>query len=85
MKRDLSDLDDFLDYLRTRGTPPGTPSTATGATSASSSNSSTSADVPEAADNLLIRGFMADLYERRLKKSTLGRKLAAVRSFFDTR
>jgi integrase/recombinase XerC len=33
-------------------------------------------------DNVHIRGFMADLHERRLKKSTLARKLAAVRSFY---
>jgi integrase/recombinase XerC len=32
-------------------------------------------------DNVQIRGFMAQLHERRLKKSTLARKLAAVRSF----
>jgi hypothetical protein len=34
------------------------------------------------ADNIQIRGFMAHLHERRLKKSTLARKLAAVRSFY---
>ncbi len=34
------------------------------------------------ADNIHIRGFMAYLHERRLKKSTLARKLAAVRSFY---
>lgn len=34
------------------------------------------------ADNVQIRGFMAQLHERRLKKSSLARKLAAVRSFF---
>ena len=33
-------------------------------------------------DNVHIRGFMAHLHERRLKKSTLARKLAAVRSFY---
>ncbi|MGB7294244.1 MAG: tyrosine recombinase XerC [Candidatus Aminicenantales bacterium] len=33
-------------------------------------------------DNVLIRGFMAQLHERRLKKSTTARKLAAIRSFF---
>lgn len=32
-------------------------------------------------DNIQIRGFMAQLHERRLRKSTLARKLAAVRSF----
>jgi len=32
-------------------------------------------------DNVQIRGFMAQLHERRLRKSTLARKLAAVRSF----
>jgi integrase/recombinase XerC len=34
------------------------------------------------ADNVHIRGFLAHLHERRLKKSTLARKLAAVRSFY---
>jgi len=32
-------------------------------------------------DHVQIRGFMAQLHERRLKKSTLARKLAAIRSF----
>lgn len=32
--------------------------------------------------NIHIRGFLAELQERRLKKSSLARKLAAVRSFF---
>jgi integrase/recombinase XerC len=32
-------------------------------------------------DNLVIRGFLVKLRERNLKKSTIGRKLAAVRSF----
>ena len=31
---------------------------------------------------ILIRGFMANLYEKKDKKSTIGRKLAAIRSFF---
>jgi integrase/recombinase XerC len=33
-------------------------------------------------DNVDIRGFMARLHERKLKKSSAARKLAAVRSFF---
>jgi integrase/recombinase XerC len=33
-------------------------------------------------DNIQIRGFLAQLHERRLKKSSAARKLAAVRSFF---
>jgi integrase/recombinase XerC len=33
-------------------------------------------------DNVQIRGFMALLHERRLKKSSAARKLAAIRSFF---
>ena len=37
---------------------------------------------PRRADNVHIRGFLAHLHERRLKKSTLARKLAAVRSFY---
>jgi integrase/recombinase XerC len=33
-------------------------------------------------DHVLIRGFLAQLHERKLKKSTSARKLAAIRSFF---
>jgi tyrosine recombinase XerC len=36
----------------------------------------------QGADNVVLRGFLALLYERGEKKSTVGRKLAAVRSFF---
>lgn len=35
------------------------------------------------AGNVLLRGFLAGLYEKKQKKSTIGRKLAAVRSFYD--
>ena len=34
------------------------------------------------ADNIILRGFMAVLYEKGMKKSTAARKLAAIRSFF---
>jgi len=33
-------------------------------------------------DNIVLRGFLALLYDRGEKKSTVGRKLAAIRSFF---
>jgi integrase/recombinase XerC len=33
-------------------------------------------------DNIILRGFLAVLYDRGKKKSTVGRKLAAIRSFF---
>jgi integrase/recombinase XerC len=33
-------------------------------------------------DNIIIRGFLATLYEKKDKKSTIARKLAAVRTFF---
>jgi integrase/recombinase XerC len=33
-------------------------------------------------DNIIIRGFMATLYEKGEKKSTIARKLAAIRTFF---
>ena len=33
-------------------------------------------------DNVVLRGFLATLYSRREKKSTIARKLAAIRSFF---
>ena len=36
----------------------------------------------EQADNIVIRGFLAILYEKKVKKSTSGRKLAAIRSFY---
>lgn len=35
------------------------------------------------ATNVVLRGFLAELHERKLKKSTIGRKLAALRSFYD--
>lgn len=35
------------------------------------------------AGTLTLRGFLAELHERRLKKSSIIRKLAAMRSFFD--
>ena len=34
------------------------------------------------ADDIILRGFMATLYEKGDKKSTVARKLAAIRSFF---
>lgn len=37
----------------------------------------------KAADNVALRGFLARLYEGRRKKTSIGRKLAAVRSFYD--
>jgi tyrosine recombinase XerC len=33
-------------------------------------------------DNIILRGFLASRYDRGEKKSTIGRKLAAIRSFF---
>jgi integrase/recombinase XerC len=35
------------------------------------------------ADNVILRGFLARLSEKKMKKSTIGRKLAAMRSFYD--
>ena len=37
---------------------------------------------PEDADHVLIRGFLADLHKRGLKKSSSARKLAGLRTFF---
>jgi integrase/recombinase XerC len=37
---------------------------------------------PKRADRLLIRGFLGELHERGVKRSTVARKLAAMRSFF---
>jgi integrase/recombinase XerC len=33
-------------------------------------------------DNVILRGFLAVLYDKKIKKSTISRKLAAIRSFF---
>ena len=35
------------------------------------------------AGNVVLRGFLATLHEKKRKKSTVGRKLAAMRSFYD--
>lgn len=35
------------------------------------------------AGNVLLRGFLAELHEKKRKKSSIGRKLAALRSFYD--
>ncbi|MGD8897993.1 MAG: tyrosine recombinase XerC [Acidobacteriota bacterium] len=37
---------------------------------------------PEDADHVLIRGFLADLHKRGLKKTSSARKLAGLRTFF---
>jgi len=36
----------------------------------------------KAVDNVVLRGFLAVLYEKKGKKSTIARKLSAIRSFF---
>jgi len=33
-------------------------------------------------NNVILRGFLASLYEKKLKKSSISRKLASIRSFF---
>jgi len=83
MKRDLKDLDDFLDQLRHEK------NASAHTIAAYRRDLGQFIDYLDArrvslrnADNLRIRGFMADLHERRLMKSTLARKLAAVRSFY---
>jgi len=35
------------------------------------------------AGNIVLRGFLAELHEKKRKKATIGRKLAALRSFYD--
>jgi integrase/recombinase XerC len=35
------------------------------------------------ASNVVLRGFLAELHEKKRQKSTIGRKLAALRSFYD--
>jgi integrase/recombinase XerC len=83
MKRDLKNLDEYLDYLRHERN------------ASLHTIAGYRRDITQFinyldgrrisllhADNLQIRGFMAELHERRLKKSSIARKLAAVRSFF---
>jgi len=83
MKRDLKDLDDFLDQLRyERNASSHTIAGYRRDLSQFISYLDTRRIALRHADNLLIRGFMAELHERRLKKSSLARKLAAVRSFY---
>lgn len=83
MKRDLKDLDEFLDQLRHER------NASTHTVAGYRRDLKQFIDYLDArrvalrhADNLQIRGFMAELHERRLRKSSLARKLAAVRSFF---
>jgi tyrosine recombinase XerC len=35
------------------------------------------------AGNIVLRGFLAELHEKKRRKATIGRKLAALRSFYD--
>jgi integrase/recombinase XerC len=35
------------------------------------------------AGNVVLRGYLAELHEKKRKRSTIGRKLAALRSFYD--
>jgi tyrosine recombinase XerC len=35
------------------------------------------------AGNIVLRGFLAELHEKKRQKTTIGRKLAALRSFYD--
>lgn len=35
------------------------------------------------AGNVVLRGFLAELHEKKRRKTTIGRKLAALRSFYD--
>lgn len=35
------------------------------------------------ADTIVLRGFLAELHGRRLKKTSIGRKIAALRAFFE--
>jgi integrase/recombinase XerC len=35
------------------------------------------------AGNVILRGFLAELHEKKRRKTTVGRKLAALRSFYD--
>jgi integrase/recombinase XerC len=39
-------------------------------------------DLLERADVLALRGYLADLYRRRLRKASIGRKLASLKTFY---
>jgi tyrosine recombinase XerC len=80
MKRELSD---FLDYLRyERNASAHTVSSYRRDLAQFSDYIREQGGSFRKVDNVQIRGFMARLHERRLKKSTTARKLAAIRSFF---
>ncbi len=83
MKRDLRDLDEFLDQLRhERNASVHTVAGYRGDLAQFIAYLDARRIALRHADNLQIRGFMAELHERRLKKSSLARKLAAIRSFY---
>lgn len=83
MKRDHKDLDEFLDYLRHERNASRHTIAGYGCDLSQFIEYLDARRLPlRHTDNLQIRGFMAELHERRLKKSSLARKLAAIRSFF---
>jgi tyrosine recombinase XerC len=83
MKRNHKDLDEYLDYLRYERNASRHTIAGYGRDLTQFIEYLDARRIPlRHTDNLQIRGFMAELHERRLKKSSLARKLAAIRSFF---
>jgi integrase/recombinase XerC len=73
-------IDNFLDYLRAERAV--SPYTLKAYTQDLKEFSAFVDKKPKNIDNLDIRTFLASLYHRNLKKSSISRKLASIRSFF---
>ena len=73
-------IDNFLDYLRAERAV--SPYTLKAYTQDLKEFSAFIDKKPKNIDNLDIRTFLASLYHRNLKKSSISRKLASIRSFF---
>ncbi len=66
-----SDLEQFLDYLKVP------------VEGAKATSHATSVPTLDKLDHHLIREYLGHLYDRRLEKTSITRKLSALRSFFD--
>jgi integrase/recombinase XerC len=83
MKRELKDLEDYLDYLRHERNASAHTIASYRLDLCQFLDYLAAKEIPfRHTDNVHIRGFLAELHERRLEKSSIARKLAAIRSFF---